>query len=151
MLVGYWRCESGREIENKQIRECIICQMVISAIGGRKKKAEWGIESVRRGKAVISYGCPWGYLGKEPPSKGNSKCKGPEARVYLVHSRNSKEINVLKHGVLGDKAEMLQESEYVCFQWDKEATGSLSRGVIWFDLRLERIILFTRILYESLR
>ena len=29
-------------------------------------------------------------------SSRNSKCKGPEARVYLMQSRNSMEVNELK-------------------------------------------------------
>ena len=34
------------------------------------------------------------FRGKIIPQREKSKCKGPEARVHLAHSRNSKEAGV---------------------------------------------------------
>ena len=68
--------------------------VVVSAI--REKKQERGIESARRGKAAILYGMSMRISREDLSSRGNSKCKGPEAKVYLMQSRNNMEVNELK-------------------------------------------------------
>lgn len=62
----------------------------------KKEKQERGIESSRRGKAAILYMMSMRIFGDDFSSSGNSMCKGPEARVYLMQSGNSMEVNELK-------------------------------------------------------
>lgn len=62
----------------------------------KKEKQERGIESSRRGKAAILYVMSMRIFGDDLSSIGNSMCKGPEARVYLMQSRNSMEVNELQ-------------------------------------------------------
>ena len=76
-----------------------ICQVVASAIRKKerkKEKQERGIESSRRRKAAIRYMMSMRIFGDDLSSSGNSMCKGPEARVYLMQSGNSMEVNELK-------------------------------------------------------
>ena len=79
-----------------------ICQVVgskcyqIKKKKRNKEKQERGIESSRIGKAAILYVISMSIFREDLSSSGNSKCKGPEARLCLMQSRNSMEVKELK-------------------------------------------------------